>query len=262
MAMHKRGFGAALLAAVVTLAACGGGGSGDPTSVPVDADITLLFFGNSHTHNHDVPGLVQTLVAAAHTGRTVAAVTAPGLLFLDERLDHTASVELMRSRRWSAVVLQAQRYSTSGTVTYSTLEAEEWVRRARTAGAMPILFPEWPRRGVPETPRILALHESIAAHQPACVPPIPQAFDIARDSDPGLVLHAPDGNHASPAGALLAALVIAGTFTGASPERAPTVPSAGVDGATQARLRAAATEALRQTSPWTWCPGDRPAGAG
>lgn len=259
MQVHRQWFGMVLLAALV---ACGGGSEGDAPSAPVAADITLLFFGNSHSHNHDVPGLVQALVGAAHPARTVAAVTAPGLLFLDERLAHAPSIELMRRQRWSAVVLQAQRYSSSGAVEYSTAEAEEWVRRARAAGAMPILFPEWPRRGVAETARIVALHESIAAHQPACVPPIPQAFDIAQRLDAGLVLHASDGNHASPAGALLAALVIAATFTGLPPAQAPTLQIAGVDVATQTTLRAAAAEALRQVSPWTWCPGDRPAGIG
>ncbi len=252
---------------VLWLSGCGGGSvsvviGGDDErddSPPLTrADITLLFMGNSHMLVNDVPALVTALVRAAVPGRSVAYAVAPGSMLLDERLNHRPSTDLLGSQRWSAVILQAQRYSSSGTVTYSTDEAEELVRRSRLAGAMPVMFPEWPRRGIDESARIFGLHLQIARTEPACVPPIPQAFDIARAQDPTLDLHAADGNHSSPSGALLAALLIATTITGQLPAAAHDLTGVGVDPATQARLRTAATEAIRQTSPWTPCPADRP----
>lgn len=257
----RKTWGAVAAFAAALLAACGGGGGGGnepPPTAPLQADVTLLFMGNSHTLVNDVPALVTALVQVARPGQTVAHAVAPGSLFLDERLNDPASAELIRRQRWSAVVLQAQRYSSSGLFFYPTDGAEEWVRRARGAGAMPVLFPEWPRSGVDETLRIFSLHRSIAAATPACVPPIPQAFDIANEMRANLVLHASDGNHSSPAGALLAALVIASTITGQPPSSAPTLLTVPVDGATQALLREAATRAVTATSPWADCPGDRP----
>jgi len=112
----------------------------------------------------------------------------------------------------------AQKYSSSGLFEYSIDGAVELVHMARVAKAVPILFPEWPRRGVPETQRIYDLHVSIARREPACVAPIPQAWDLALARYPTLVLHDADGNHSAPAGAFLAALILATTITGISRE--------------------------------------------
>lgn len=247
---------AALLALVP---ACGGGG--DTASVPGPVppgkvDIALLFYGNSHTRTNDVPGLVASLVRAVRPGRSVEAVTAPGSQFLDERLSDEPSRDVLASRRWSAVVFQAQKYSASGQFSYSTAEAAQWVRLARDNGAVPVLFPEWPRLGVAETQRIFELYVTIAAQAPACVAPVPQAWDIALARGPLLPLHAPDGNHSQPAGALLAALVIASTIAGDSPAAMPTLAGLAVDAATQADLRAAAAQAVIGVPPRRYCPAD------
>lgn len=248
-------------AAVALLAlapACGGGGEASvPGPVPpAKADIALLFYGNSHTRTNDVPGLVASLLRAVRPGRSVEAVTAPGSQFLDERLSDAPSRDVLASRRWSAVVFQAQKYSASGQFSYSTVEAAQWVRLARDNGAVPVLFPEWPRLGVDETPRIFELYVSIAAQAPACVAPVPQAWDIALARQALLPLHAPDGNHSQPAGALLAALVIASTIAGDSPAAMPTLAAIAVDAATQAELRAAAALAVIDLSPRRYCPAD------
>jgi hypothetical protein len=163
---------------------------------------------------------------------------------------------LLREQRWSFVVLQAQKYSESGLVEYSTSEAEALVRMARAAGAVPVLFPEWPRRGIAETQRIFDLHVSIARHAPACVAPIGQAWDLALARNPSLVLYASDGNHSAPAGAFLAALILATTITGVPPDQLPALAIPDVDPATQAFLRAVAAETVLVYPPRQYCPGD------
>jgi len=211
--------------------------------------------GNSHTTVNDLPGMVVEMVRAANPGRTVQHVVSPSWMFLEERAADPASIELVRSNRWTYVVLQAQKYSESGRVDYPIDGAVALVRLARTVGAMPILFPEWPRRGIDETQRIYDLHVSIARREPACVAPIPQAFDLASARDSSLVLHAADGNHSAPAGAFLAALVIAATM-GVSPDQLPALPIAGVEPATQAQLRRVAAETVLAYRPRQWCPAD------
>jgi hypothetical protein len=242
------------------LAACGGGsgygGSDGGDQGTVTGDITLLFMGNSHTTANDLNGMVAGMVRAGRPDRTVGAAVAPGQMFLDERLHDAASMSLLSSQRWSFVILQAQKYSTSGQYTYSTTEAEEIIRRARSAGAVPIMFPEWPRRDVLETQRIFDLHVSIAQHEAACVAPIGQAWDLALARHPELTLHASDGNHSAPAGAFLAALVLYATITDRSPLDLPFLPGFPVDAATQALLRAIADETVRMVPPHQWCPGD------
>jgi hypothetical protein len=155
------------------------------------------------------------------------------------------------------VILQAQKYSSSGQFSYSTAEAEELIRLSRIQSALPVLFPEWSRKGIAETPRIFDLHISIAQKQPACIAPIPQAWDLALTRHPQLVLHDADGNHSAPAGAVLAALIIYATLSNLSPMNLPTLPQFGVDEDIQSKLRAVAAAALQTNSPRLWCPRDR-----
>jgi hypothetical protein len=231
----------------VLFAACGGGGgssssSPDPAPAAPSADVNLLFMGNSHTANNDVPGMVAAMVRAARPGRSVAAANAPGILFLEERATDAATLQLLHQGHWSFVVLQAQESSSSWTVQYPTDGAEALVKMASEANAVPILFPEWPRRGIDESHLLFDLYKSIAQKSPACVAPVPQAFDLALARYPDLVLHAADGNHSAAAGAFLAALVIARTMTGYSPAQLPYLPQFTVDAATQEKLRLVAMD--------------------
>ena len=257
-----------LAAFVLLLTACGGGSgdtqgggpaSGPPPTVgfgPVSADITLLFMGNSHTSVNNLTGMVADMVRAGKPGKSVASVVAPGSLFLEEHLHDTQTTSLLRGQNWSFVILQAQKYSSSGQFQYSTEEAKELVRISRTQHAVPILFPEWPRKDIDETQRIFDLHVSIAQAEPACVAPIPQAWDLALARDPTLTLHASDGNHSAPAGAFLAALVLYATITGLSPLDLPALPQYPVSASLQATLRGIAAEAVQTVPPRMWCPGD------
>jgi hypothetical protein len=247
-------------AALLLLAACGGGESqrGGATSgpPPVTANISLLFMGNSHTSVNDLTKMVADMVRAGEPGKTVSSVEAPGWMFLDERLHDAASIELLRSQDWSFVILQAQKYSTSGQFEYSTEEAKELIRISREQHAVPVMFPEWPRKDIDETQRIYDLHVSIAQAEPACVAPIPQAFDLALARNPALTLHAADGNHSAPAGAFLAALVLYATITGNSPLDLPALPQYPVEASVQELLRGIAAETVQTVPPRMWCPGD------
>jgi hypothetical protein len=251
-----------LAALALLLAACGGGSGDDqpggatPGPPPTSASIPLLFMGNSHTSGNDLTEMVADMVRAGKPGESVASVEAPGWMFLEERLNDGPSIALLGSQNWSFVILQAQKYSSSGQFVYSTEEAKELVRRSRAQQAVPIMFPEWPRRGIDETQRIFDLHVSIAQAEPACVAPIPQAFDLALARDPALTLHAPDGNHSAPAGAFLAALVLYATITGLSPLDLPSLPQYPVSASVQQTLRGIAAETVQTVPPRMWCPAD------
>jgi len=250
------------------LAACGGGSQSnenglEAVSSPSDppAAINVLMMGNSHTIANQLPQQLQALLRAGSQGRSVAVVVAPGSMFLDERLADRQSMDLLRSRAWTAVVLQAQKYSTSGQYSYSTAEAQTLVREVRKVKALPVLFPEWPRQGVPETETIYNLHVSIARQQPACVAPIGQAWDVAETRMPALNLYASDGNHSSPAGAYLSALMLYTTITGKSPLGLPALENS-ITAAAQEQLGRVVAETVQAVSPRQYCPGDQALGAG
>lgn len=251
-----------LAAFVLCLAACGGGSGdtqrGGATSgpPPTTADITLLFMGNSHTSFNDLTKMVADMVRVGKPGRSVASVEAPGWMFLEERVHDTPSIDLLNGQNWSFVILQAQKYSSSGQFDYSTEEAKELIRMSRARHAVPVMFPEWPRRNVDETALIYELHVSIAQTEPACVAPIGQAWDLALTRDPTLVLHDSDGNHSAPAGAFLAALVLYATITGSSPLDLPNFAQYPVNAGMQTTLRGIAAETVQTVPPRMWCSGD------
>jgi hypothetical protein len=247
-----------LLLAGALLAGCELGDTGGAAGSRIDgsdADVPLLFMGNSHSSYHDLQGKVVAMVGATRAGETVEAVAAQWM-FLEDHYHDPDSMALLRLQDWTFVVLQAQKYSTTGCCTYSTEEAKALIRIAREQHAVPILFPEWARRGVDETFTIYDLHVSIAADEPACVAPIGQAWDLSLQRHPELELHAADGNHSNPAGAFLAALILSTTMTGVSPLDAPTLVDAGVSAETQALLRAVAADTVAAWPPRQHCPDD------
>ena len=254
-----------LLVAVFGMVGCGSGG-GDtraasstaitPTVPGGVADINLLFIGNSHTMVNDVSGTVASMMRASNPQKSVTVAVAPSSTHLQEHSTDPSTLALLQSRRWSAVILQAQNYSLSGQTFYPTSGAESLVRMARQQGAVPILFPEWPRRGINETQLIFATYVTIARNESACVPPIPQAFDLAASRYPAITLLDADGNHSAPAGAFLGAAMLFATITGVSPNTLPTLVQAGVDGGTQRSLNQVATESVAAISTRAWCPAD------
>ncbi len=252
-----------------SLMACGGGsGGGTSTAVtptpppattvpPGNPEIRVLMIGNSHTVGANLPARLAEMLRTGNPGRGVSVVAAPASLFLDEHLNHPPTLALLRSQPWNYVILQAQKYSSSGTVTFSIAEAITLVGLVRQVNAVPVMYPEWARRGIPETDRILAQHTSIAQQAPACVAPIGQAWDIALQRDPGLPLYANDGNHAIDAGAHLTALVLYATISGRAPASLPDLPLSGIGAAQQQQLRAAANDAVAAFPPRQLCPQDR-----
>ncbi len=255
--MNSRGV-VLLLAAALPLGGCVEGAN--PTTPPnvegSAADVPMLFMGNSHASVNNLQGMVESMIAPSFPGETVEAVEAPGWMFLEDRVDDLVSMALLTHQDWSYVILQAQKYSTTGCCTYSTEEAKYLIRAARTQHAVPILFPEWPRLGVDETFTIYDLHVSIASAEPACVAPVGQAWDLSLQRHPGLVLHDPDGNHSNEAGAFLAALILAATITGDSPLDVPVLAGFGVPADTQALLRAVAADTVAAWPPRQHCPDD------
>ena len=219
------------------------------TAVTDNLEYSVLLIGNSHSSRGDLPGALRQILES--DGSTFADVEAAGnWAFLAERLEDDKTQEILESRPWTHVVLQAQKYSTSGRYTYPTAAAEEWIRRSRKVGAQPILFPEWARRGhLEEGARVHRLHLEIAAREPACVAPIGLAWEIMLDTNPDIRLHNRDGNHANRTGALLTAYVLYAVITGRSIKELPEIETRGVSGDTQSLLRVAAEKAVSLAPP-------------
>jgi hypothetical protein len=209
-------------------------------------EFQVLLIGNSHSARNNVPDLIENLIEVGQPGAIVHVDNAPRWVFLAERIGDKVTQKSLESRPWTHVVLQAQKYSSSGRYYYPTDAAEEWIRRVRKLDAEPVLFPEWPRKGnAEEGPRVHGLHMGIAEREPACVAPMGLAWQIVRDDNPEIQLYARDGNHSNRAGALLAALVLYQAITGRPADELPDISKGRIDPEVQSILRAAASNAHR-----------------
>ena len=207
--------------------------------------VRVLMIGNSHSSRSDLPTMFETLLNAGLPDAAVVVERAPGWAFLADRLEHGPTRRAFDSAAWTHVILQAQKYSTSGRYRYPTDGAEEWIRRTHAIGAVPVLFPEWARRGnQDEAMRVQQLHESIASRASACVAPVGIAWEVAQDNKPGLVLHVSDGNHANRRGALLTAYVLYEVVSGRQAETLPHIESLKASEEDQALFRRIASALL------------------
>lgn len=245
------------------LASCGGGN--DDVVTPVKEVITdfpsgtevpdnryvdsynILVFGNSHVRSHNLSDLIRQLIVAGRPGVQVNVVVAAGGAFLDERLNNDEGLRLLQSKNWSHVILQGQKYSTSGLETYPVDATLLWIKASKAQQATPVLFPEHRQLSIfDEGIRVHQLHQSIVALESSCLAPVGLAWDRALRGNPTLELHERDGNHATLAGAFLTALVFYQSITGNNADMLPTMQSIAVPAALQQTLRQVTAATLQQ----------------
>jgi hypothetical protein len=262
---HRRAFVA--ISFLALLMGCGGQSSGVATApagaqrspnnaVPVfgsaldpdqlrDADVSILFFGNSHTFMHDLPGLVRDLMIHANPGEKKVYVHLVTVGYLEDLATGPAGREALEAGPWKFVVLQAQKISMSGRYEYSRREGIDFAKLAKERGAQVVFFSEWGRKGIAaDGERHEKVYREMAQAAGARVAAIGRAWDLALAERPDLALQAADGNHQSEVGAFLTACVLYGAVTGASPEALADFPYQGVQETDRAFLARTAARAL------------------
>jgi len=255
-----------MLAAAIFLFGCGGGSDRSPTDSTTGAeggptgttryatslplvdnsgagDFKVLLMGNSHAAG--LQQVLERLLIQGQPGKSVDVQVAPRFSFLADRVNDGVSEQKLESEQWTHVVLQAQKYSSTGTNSYPTTAAEYWIRGSKEQGATPIMFPEHPRKGNTwEGQTLWNLHSGIADRENACVAPVGIVWDEVIFRDSSLVLHLPDGNHASETGLLLTALVFYQIITGQPVESLPGLSEFGIDSATEQIMKESVSSLL------------------
>jgi hypothetical protein len=245
------------------LASCGGGSDGAaapvkevntnfPAGLPVPDNrfvdtYSVLIFGNSHVRSHNLADLIVQMIQTGRPGAKATAELAAGILFLDERFNNQNDLRLLQSKTWTHLILQGQKYSTSGAYYYPTDKTVTWVKDSKAQQVTPILFPEHPTAGnKTEGMRVHQLHQSIQQEESSCLAPVGLAWDKALELYPELALHSSDGNHAALAGAFLTALVLYQSITGNNADTLPQLSNITLSAQSQQQLRQAAAATLQQ----------------
>lgn len=252
-----------MLSTLWLLASCGGGG--DNTAAPVNEVNTnfpvglpvpdnrfvdtysVLIFGNSHVRSHNLADLIVQMIETGRPGAKATAELAAGSLFLDERFNNQNDLILLQSKTWTHLILQGQKYSTSGAYYYPIDKTVTWVKASKAQQVTPVLFPEHPRASnKTEGVRVHQLHQSIQQQESSCLAPVGLAWDKALELYPQLALHSSDGNHAALAGAFLTALVFYQSITGNNADTLPELGNIALSARSQQQLRQAAAATLQQ----------------
>lgn len=215
-----------------------------------------LFIGNSYTFYNDVPAQVAALTREAG-GDLVVETIAEGGAHLQLHWEETGARERIAAKGFDTLVLQDQ----SGGPLHDRRRFDKYAplfaEAGRGAGARVVWYQTWARQaahgayrdswsgGSPRemTRRVRDAYRAMADAVGGDVSPVGDAWQVALEDSPALVLHDEDLHHAGPAGSHLAALVLAATVAGVAPLGARYLPD-GVDEDTGARLRAAADRAL------------------
>lgn len=183
-----------------------------------EANKRYLFIGNSHTHSHDLPNRVLSLLKF-HYPQEKCVVQTISVGFIDEAARDPAVDKKLRDHQWTGVILQAQAISSSGRFNHSTAEGIDLAKRAKETGAATYFFSEWGLQNVADsTARTERIYRGMAETSKATQIPVGLVWEKVLQTSPDLTLYDFDGNHQSAIGADLTALVIAAHLTQANPK--------------------------------------------
>ncbi len=223
---------AASLLAVVAGALAASGSSRCRGRVPPaptshdDAEVRILFVGNSLTYVNDLPGMVASIATLA--GRSVSTVTIASPDYALE--DHWASGVAGGIRRLKPTVVVMQQGPSS--LSDSRANLVQWTdslaRVAREAGATPALLMVWP-----ELARFDAFdavrdsYRAAAEHVDGVFIPAGEAFRALHEQHPEMEPYGSDAFHPSHLGSVVSALVVVRAVLGDSVSRLASVLAAG-----------------------------------
>ncbi len=190
-----------------------------PFSAAQTTSLRVLFLGNSLTAGNDVPAIVAALAQLQGVGFSYDA-RAPGGVSLEDHWNF-GHAQLLRNTAYDLVVLQQG----PSTLLESQLNLRQWTTTwadfARSQGTTPALFMVWPVTGQINGFSLVATsYRNAAAAAGTEIFPAGEGWQDALAASPGLQLYS-DDLHATPAGSLLAAMVIARGMFALDPARVP-----------------------------------------
>lgn len=192
----------------------------------------ILFIGNSHTYMNDMPELVRQMIESA-TGEPCEVFM---LAYSERSLKWHIEQEYFSERfnilhgGFDYCVIQEQAHpmtSEKDTEKYSA----RIIELCRKSGTTPVIFETWAEKRMPEhQAEMNRRYRKIARENEVLLAPIgevwekikPDLEDMAKsnsDDVPDAGLYFRDGEHASPVGDYIAAMVITRTITGKLPEQ-------------------------------------------
>ncbi len=178
----------------------------EPSDIP-EANLRVLFVGNSLTYTNDLPGMVQHLAASTDRSLAVGVAALPNYSLEDHWASGIAVV--IQRQRADIVVLQQGPSSLPANQAHLAHWAGQLAPVIRAAGGEPALLMVWPDIG-----RLSAFDDVHSAYRNAATAvdglflPAGEAWRAAWARDPGIATYGGDGFHPSAIGSMAAALTV------------------------------------------------------
>lgn len=205
------------LTALVALLGCGS--STEPT-FDTDADVRILFIGNSLTFFNDLPGLVASI--ADVSGIEVSVISRANANFSLEDHWHAGAAAGIRDLEPDIVVMQQGPSSLEQNKLHLRSWSDSLARVAHEVGATTALYMVWP-----SVDRILFFDDVLESYRLAAeasgslFAPAGEAWREYWEEDPHAELYGGDGFHPSQLGSVVAAVTIASVVLDLDPTSLP-----------------------------------------
>ena len=161
--------------------------------------IKILFVGNSHTYNCDIPYLVQRLAAAEGVDCHVAMNAHGGWTLFQHANEPDVPFNLLHGGYDFAVFQEhAHPFDYGGHMMEALPKLIAW---AKEGGAYPILYTTWSQKHERHLQaEITEAYKAASEKLGILLAPVGEAWWAYMDAHPEVDLFCPDGGHASPAG--------------------------------------------------------------
>jgi hypothetical protein len=190
----------------------------------------VLMVGNSYTYGNDLGGMIKGL-GDAGGNRVNVTTRAVGGWWLEDHAASADTVNAIESTDWDYVILQEQSIvpaSEPERINSMNPSMRALNRSIQIAGASPVLYLTWGRRGgfsdvghasyASMQAAVTSAYEKIADELGAVVAPVGEAWRQVLIDHPGLTLYQSDGSHPTRSGTYLAACVFYAALFEESPE--------------------------------------------
>lgn len=178
----------------------------EPSDIP-EADLRVLFVGNSLTYTNEMPRMVQHLAAATNRSLAIGMAASPNYSLEDHWASGIAGV--IQKQRADIVVMQQGPSSLPSHQVHLALWAGQLAPVIRAAGGEPALLMVWPDIGrVSAFDDVHAAYRNAAAAVDGLFLPAGEAWRAAWARDPGISTYGGDGFHPSAIGSMAAALTV------------------------------------------------------
>ena len=172
--------------------------------MPEKQSLKLLFIGNSHTYNNDMPLLVKRRADDEGYSCHVTMLAHPGWFLAQHARDPEARFNILYGG-YNYVVLQehAHPFGPEADFADAARSLNAWIREA---GAIPVIYESWTMKDEQHIQSHMnEVHQRIAKDIDALLAPVGEEWWGYMKSWPDLEMYDEDGAHASRAGSDFAA---------------------------------------------------------